>query len=99
VTTMLGQFLTVSDIGTFSGAVFAVTLIAQFLKGPVDRIWKIPSRYLVLIIAWALLLGRHYAIDGMLSPSTWYLDLLNGFLVALAAMGTHAMAKDHFDWK
>lgn len=94
-----GDFLTMATLGTFGGVVFAVTIISQFLKGGMDRVLKMPTRLLVLVISWAVLLGRSAVMNGGLTFDTAFLDVLNGFLVALAAMGAHAVAKDNLKWK
>lgn len=93
------DWITLSTLGTFSGAVFVVTLISQFLKETIDRIAKFPTRIIVLVLSWLVLLGRQYVMTGGLTVEGAFLDLLNGFLVALSAMGAHAFAKDNFQWK
>jgi hypothetical protein len=94
-----GDWITMASLGTFGGAVFAVTLICQFLKEPVDRILKLPTRLLALVAAWVVLLGRRFVMDGAMPPDGLFLDFLNGFLVALAAMGAHSVARDNLRWK
>lgn len=94
-----GDWFTLSSLSTFGGVVFAVTLISQFLKTAVDRFRKVRTRLLVLIVAWAVLLGHRYMTTHSLSFEGAYLDILNGFLVALTSMGAHSMAKDNLKWK
>lgn len=96
---MQNDWITLASLGTFGGAVFTVTLISQFLKGLVDHVHKVPTRLLVLLISWAVLLGHRQIVAGGLSFAHVYLDILNGFLVALSAMGAHGIAKDHLKWK
>jgi uncharacterized membrane protein YjjP (DUF1212 family) len=96
---MQGEWITMSTVGTFSGAVFAVTLIVQFFKGALDQYVRMPTRLLALILSWAVLLGHRYVTKGAIPFEGIYLDVLNGFLVALAAMGTHAVAKDTLKWQ
>jgi hypothetical protein len=88
-----------STLGTFGGVVFAVTLISQFLKGGLDRVFKMPTRIMVLLIAWIVLLGRQFVMNGHFTADAMFIDLLNGFLVALSAMGAHGLAKDKLNWK
>lgn len=94
-----GDWITMASLGTFGGAVFAVTLICQFLKDAVDRVVKVPTRLLVLAVSWVVLLGRRFFMDGTMPLDGLFLDFLNGFLVALAAMGAHSFARDHLRWK
>lgn len=96
---MEGEWITLSTLGTFGGVVFAVTVISQFLKGMVDRAVKMPTRILVLLISWLVLLGHRYVTTGPLQFDGIFLDLLNGFLVSLAAMGAHSLAREKFGWK
>jgi len=96
---MQQDWITLSTLSTFGGAVFAVTLITQFLKGSLDRLFKARTRLLVLTVAWLVLMGRQMVASGGLSFEGVFFDLLNAFLVALAAMGAHSMAKDNIGWK
>jgi len=92
------DWITMSSLGTFSGVVFAVTLITQFVKAPMDQIKRMPTRILVLLIAWAVLFGRRTVAGGFTLDGA-YLDAVNGFLVALTSMGVHSVAKDNLQWK
>lgn len=96
---MVSEWMTISTLGTFSGAVFAVTLVTEFIKGPLDRCIKMPTQFTALLVAWLVLLGRSYVVDGALHAGTVYLDLLNGFMVALAAIGSHAVITRKSRWK
>jgi len=93
------DWITLSMLGSFTGAVFTVTVISQFLKEIVDHYVKLPTRVLVLVISWLVLLGYRYVTKGALHPEGVYLDVLNGFLVALASMGAHSVAKDRLGWR
>jgi hypothetical protein len=99
VTVMQTDWISAATLGTFGGVVMVVTLISQFLKGAVDRVGKMPTRLLVLVLSWGILLGRRYIMDGTIGFEGLFLDALNGFLVALTAMGAHAFAKDNLNWK
>lgn len=88
------DWLELKDLGTYGGIVLAVTVIVQFIKRDLDRIRKVPTRYIVLLISWGLLL-THRAITGEMTAGGIFLDFVNGFLVALAAMGTHQVAKSN----
>lgn len=84
---MQSDWMTLATLGTFAGATFAVGLITQFIKGALDRLVKMPTQLVALLIAWLVLLGRTWVMDGGLPMGAVYLDLLNGFMVALAAIG------------
>ena len=83
-----GEYLTWEYLGTFAGVVAAVVLIVQFLKLPLDKVWKIPTRYIVYVIA-ALILFAVQAFTGTLTTENIVLTLLNAVVVAMAAMGTY----------
>lgn len=79
------------QLATVPGAIAATLLIAQYLKFPLDKVWKIPTRFLVLIIAFGLMtLAR-----GMVQDLRWIdvpLIAINAFVVALAAMGAYEVS-------
>lgn len=80
------------ELGTLAGATAATLLIVQFAKLPLDRVWKIPTRLLVLLVAFLILLFAQIFTAG-LSPESLPLIVLNSFLVAAAAMGAYEVAQ------
>ncbi len=75
-------------LATLGGATAATLLIVQFLKAPLDKIWKIPTRWVAWLIAFLLLLGAQTVTKGI----TWQdvpLLIVNAFLVTFAAMGAY----------
>lgn len=88
-----------SALGTFSGVVFAVTVVTQFLKGQVDQVLQLPTRVLTLLVSWAVLVGHRYFLNGSITLDGLFLDSLNAFLVALTAMGVYSVVKDNLCWK
>lgn len=77
-------------IATIAGATAATLLIVQLLKLPLDKIWKIPTRIWVYIIALALMLAATTFTSG-LDLQTALLTAVNAVIVALAAMGAYEM--------
>lgn len=84
------DFTNWANLGTMTGAVAAVLLIVQYIKAPLDKVWKIPTRALVYVLALIILTVANMAADG------WALDLpgavliaINAAIVALAAMGAY----------
>lgn len=96
---MDGEWITLATLGNFSGVVFSVTVVSQFLKGLVDQAIKMPTRLLVLLVSWTVLLGHRFVMSGGLDFEGLYLDGLNGFLVSLTAMGAHTLARERLGWK
>lgn len=83
-----GSYMTWSLLGTMAGAVAATTLITQFLKLPLDKVWKIPTRYLVYIIALLILVAVEVFTD-QITAERVILCILNAVIVAAGAMGTY----------
>jgi hypothetical protein len=75
-------------IATLAGATAATLLIVQLLKLPLDKLWKIPTRFWVYIIALALMLAAAGFTTG-LDIQTVMLTMVNAVIVALAAMGAY----------
>lgn len=76
-------------LATMAGATAATTLVVQFLKLPFDKVWKIPTRIVVYVIAAAIMLGVMIATAVQFTFANVALTLLNAVVVALAAMGTY----------
>ena len=83
-----GEPLTWAYLATIAGATAATLIIVQFLKVPLDKVWKIPTRVFVYIVALALmLLGTAFTIG--LTADTALLTAVNAFIAALAAYGSY----------
>ena len=78
------------QLATIAGAALATMLIVQLLKLPLDKVWKIPTRIIVFLIAAAVMLLATYFTQG-LSWNTALLTLLNAVIAALTAMGGYEM--------
>ena len=75
-------------LATIAGATAATLLIVQLLKLPLDKLWKIPTRIWVYLIALILMLLATVFTTG-LSVETALLTAVNAVIVALAAMGAY----------
>ena len=75
-------------LATIAGATAATLLIVQLLKLPLDKLWKIPTRIWVYLIALVLMLLATVFTTG-LSVETALLTAVNAVIVALAAMGAY----------
>ena len=85
-------------LATIAGATVATLLIVQLLKLPLDKIWKIPTRIVVYVIAFIImLLGTYFTIG--LNWSNAGLAALNAVIVALAAMGAYELTFARLDRK
>lgn len=86
------------QLATISGAALATMLIVQLLKLPIDRVWKIPTRIIVFLIAAIVMLLATYFTKG-LSADTAILTILNAVIAALTAMGGYELTFAKFEHK
>ena len=78
------------QLATIAGAAMATMLIVQLLKLPLDKVWKIPTRIIVFLIAAVVMLLATYFTKG-LSANTALLTLMNAVIAALTAMGGYEL--------
>jgi hypothetical protein len=74
-----------------AGCSTLVLTIVQYLKVPLDGWYHIPTRILVLIISYIVILGAQYFTQ-TLSMSSAVLGIANAFLVAVTAMGAYELS-------
>ena len=79
------EFFDWSILGTFTGAVIAVTVLTQLTKS-IPGVAKIPTQLWSYILAVAVLLGVQAFGEGM-TISSASLAIINAALVSLAANG------------
>jgi len=78
-------------LATIAGATLATMLIVQLLKLPLDKVWRIPTRIVVYVIALSImLLSTHFTIG--LTWSNAGLAAVNAVIVALAAIGGYEIS-------
>ena len=78
------------QLATIAGAATATLLIVQLLKLPLDKVWKIPTRIIVFLIAAIVMLLATYFTQG-LTWNTALLTVLNAVIAALTAMGAYEL--------
>lgn len=97
---MFEDFITVDILLTFPGMVLVVALITQFTKKLIDRLFKNHTEYVVYFYALGLNFFTSYA-KGF--PDPWpvmiVLNILNGIIVALAAMKAYETIVEKVDYK
>lgn len=77
-------------LASIAGATAATLLIVQYLKVPLDRVWKIPTRAFVYAVAFVILTSAT-AFTSDMNLETITLCVLNAFVVALAAYGSYEL--------
>ncbi len=75
-------------LGSIAGATAATLMIVQFIKAPLDRIWHIPTRLLVYLVALLLMLTAQY-FSGGLNVESGVLAAVNAVMAALSAYGSY----------
>ena len=84
------QPVTWDQLATIGGAALATLLIVQLLKLPLDKVWKIPTRIVVFLIAFVVLILATYFTQG-LSWNDALLTVINAVIVALTAIGAYEL--------
>lgn len=79
-----------AQLATIAGATAATLLIVQFIKLPLDKVWKVPTRAVVYSIALLIMIFAQTFTEG-LEVSQVPLLAINAFVVALAAMGGYEL--------
>ena len=85
-------------LATIAGATLATMLIVQLLKLPMDKVWKIPTRVVVYLIALIISLLATAFTTGL----TWengILTAVNAVIIALAAMGAYEVTLKKLEGK
>jgi len=86
---MADSFLSWPTLATFSGAVAAVVFLVQFLKVPLDKLKKVPTRIVVYVVSFTVLLVAKLFTEPQFTVETVALCLVNAVLVALSAMSLY----------
>ena len=84
------QPYTWESLSTLAGATAATLMIVQFLKTPLDRVWYIPTRLLVYLMAAAILMTARAFMGGVTAQGVM-LSLVDAVLVALSAYGSYEL--------
>jgi len=77
-----------AQLATITGATAAVLLIVQFIKLPIDKVYHIPTRVVVYVIALLVMTGAQAFTVGF-RMADFPLIVINAFVVGLAAMGAY----------
>lgn len=77
-------------LGTIGGAAAFTLLVVQFIKAPLDKVWKLPTRFVAYVIALAVLLVATAFTSG-LNIDNVLLSVCNALLAALSAYGMYEL--------
>lgn len=84
------QPYTWESLSTMAGATAATLMIVQFTKTPLDKVWYIPTRFLVYLVAAAILMTARAFMGGITAQGVM-LSLVDAVLVALSAYGSYEL--------
>ncbi len=92
-------FLNWETLATFSGAVGLTVVIVQMLKLPLDKVWKIPTRYLVYLICFTIMLVAQFFISHTLTFETVAMTAINAFVGTLTSMSFYDRVIEMPEWE
>lgn len=81
------EYFTWELIATYTGAILAVAMITQFIKG-LRFIRKIPTRVTAYVVAVVIMIAALF-FTGTFTWPAFAITFVNAIVVALAANGTH----------
>lgn len=87
-----------AQLVTILGATTATLIFVQLFKFPLDKVWKIPTKIVVYVIALIIMLLATQFTEG-LTLNNALLAAINAGIVALAAMGAYEMTFRKVDMK
>lgn len=75
-------------LASIAGAAAFTLLVVQFIKAPLDKVWKVPTRFLAYIIALVTMLVATALTTG-LNIDNALLAVVNALLAAVSAYGMY----------
>ena len=93
---MTERFFTWGDLVTYGGAVMAVLIITEFTKD-LPGIRRIPTRLWAYLVALVLLVLAAVFTADELKAEDILLCLINGVIVAMAAVGSYHSVQEQLD--
>lgn len=79
-----------AQLASIAGATAFVLLVVQFLKVPLDRVWRVPTRVFTYILSLAVMLVATGFTVG-LTVENACMAAVNAFIVALSAYGAYEL--------
>lgn len=77
-----------SLLATVAGASAFTLLVVQYLKAPLDKIWKIPTRTLAYIVSFICLAGSNIILEGF-NPEIIMYAAVNAVIAGSTAIGAY----------
>lgn len=92
-------FLSWRLLGIFCGAVGLTVIIVQLIKLPLDKVLKVPTRYLVYTVCFLIMLAAQLFTGVGLSIGMIAVTAVNAALGTLTAMALHERAIEMPEWE
>ena len=86
----MDNYLTIESLSTIAGMVLVLNLLVQFLKPLIDKIKKVPTQYVVWVLALALSVIYQW-IAGEFTVETIFVMIINTIVITLAAMKSYEL--------
>ena len=80
------EFLTWETLASLGGSVALVVAVVQLLKLPLDKVWKVPTNYIVYAVSLLVMLGVQQFALGGLNIETGLMAAVNAVIVTGLAM-------------
>ena len=84
----VGEPLTWTYLATIAGAAAFTLLVVQFLKAPLDKVWKIPTRVFAYVVALGVMLVATAFTTGLTVDNALLVGV-NALRAALSAYGAY----------
>ena len=84
----VGEPLTWTYLATIAGAAAFTLLVVQFLKAPLDKVWKIPTRVFAYVVALGVMMVATAFTTGLTVDNALLVGV-NALLAALSAYGAY----------
>ena len=75
-------------LGSVAGAAAFTLVVVQYVKAPLDKVWKIPTRVLAYLVALIVMLAAQAFTVG-LTPEGIGIVIVNAWLAGSTAIGTY----------
>lgn len=75
-------------LASVAGASAFTLAVVQFIKAPLDKVWKIPTRVLAYVIAFAVMFASRVLVEGLSLEALLY-SAVNALVAGSTAIGAY----------
>ena len=77
-----------TELGTVAGAAAFTLLFVEYIKAPLDKVWKLPTRAVAYAFAFVVMLAARAFMQGLTLEGI-AITAVNAWLAGAAAIGTY----------